>query len=548
VLFQPNSQPASKQAFCSTSLLSALVRLTLLVWIFVFLLLTRAHSLVHPLSPSGKLVHWGMPGLDATRRLVDVACRAAEKHHHQQQQQQHHASHHNALPVVLRHEILRLALTPQHVNQLLATERAFASNTTTIDDDNEDDDDDLGSVGSNTNRFSCHWLDALEIAQRYNLSSSTTTTTQPDTTTTDNDDDDDDESSAVDTSKKIRGGLLLSGGGCQVLHVPSYLQALWLACLDLGRQGGVEVEWKQPMVVEEKNAAAGAGAAADTRASSCSCWSRRLREYDTIVLAAGSGMFGDLISLPCDRNDQDADDESALPVHLVRGQSIEMDLPPSTTATTSGDPFCPENSDQQQERPALLCGKYVSPLPPTSCSPNAGHTARILIGATHEFQAEPMSPDQVVSFLKDATAPMVPSTLWQQHGDSNDDDDDDGGRLKITSEFRVQSQRGKHGRMPIIGRYRLFQEAATEQDDIENVDPVGLAATPTRCQNNKDSASWCPRPDQNVWIFTGLSSRGLLYHALYGDLLTDAILADSEQVLWTRSPDLKWWQKKQKKK
>jgi glycine/D-amino acid oxidase-like deaminating enzyme len=257
-------------------------------------------------------------------------------------------------------------------------------------------------------------------------------------------------------------------------------------------------------------------------------------------------MFGDLIPLPLDnitRNDNDVDDDDDdstfyLPVHLVRGQSIEMDLPTSL--------FSPDNNSdceqQQQQQPALLCGKYVSPLPPSR-----NGRARLLIGATHEFKINnPMSPEQVVSFLQDATAPMIPSTFWHQQ--QYDDDDDNNvhgsvgaGRLKITSGFRVQSQRGKFGRMPIIGRYPypLFNAVMQEQDR-------GTDASQMSTSSQNKYTSWC-RQDQDLWIFTGLSSRGLLYHALYGDLLTDAILANDEQVLWTKSPDLKWWWQKKKK-
>jgi hypothetical protein len=40
-----------------------------------------------------------------------------------------------------------------------------------------------------------------------------------------------------------------------------------------------------------------------------------------------------------------------------------------------------------------------------------------------------------------------------------------------------------------------------------------------------------------------LSSRGLLYHALYGDILTDALLAGSEAPMLSRGKELTWWKK-----
>ena len=78
------------------------------------------------------------------------------------------------------------------------------------------------------------------------------------------------------------------------------------------------------------------------------------------------------------------------------------------------------------------------------------------------------------------------------------------------SGIRVQSHRGNYGRVPMVGRL-------------------------PHCSN--------------VWIFTGLSSRGLLHHALYARHLVDGILAstDPNPSLGTRDEaeatpsDLDWW-------
>jgi glycine/D-amino acid oxidase-like deaminating enzyme len=82
----------------------------------------------------------------------------------------------------------------------------------------------------------------------------------------------------------------------------------------------------------------------------------------------------------------------------------------------------------------------------------------------------------------------------------------------MTQGYRVQSARGKYGRRPIIGQL-----------------PSSMVAT------TDDS------PSQSSWIFTGLSSRGLLYHGLYGQLLSLAILQRDESLLLRHCPDILWW-------
>jgi glycine/D-amino acid oxidase-like deaminating enzyme len=44
------------------------------------------------------------------------------------------------------------------------------------------------------------------------------------------------------------------------------------------------------------------------------------------------------------------------------------------------------------------------------------------------------------------------------------------------------------------------------------------------------------------WIFTGLSSRGLLYHGVFGEILTSMILGIDDKEF--EHPDLDWWHKK----
>ena len=182
-------------------------------------------------------------------------------------------------------------------------------------------------------------------------------------------------------------------------------------------------------------------------------WKQKLASFDTVVFSAGSGLFSNLVPV------------EELPVSLVRGQSIVLKL------------------DGVSLDQAILGGKYISPLPEKD---------RVLIGATQEFDKIPWDKEKVKKELKERSYQFT-STLW-----------DNGSIDRITSGVRVQSDRGKRGRMPIIGKYE------TQAHD-------------------------------NAWIFTGLSSRGLLYHGVFGDLLTDMMLMPTTVGL--EEPELDWWNK-----
>lgn len=185
-------------------------------------------------------------------------------------------------------------------------------------------------------------------------------------------------------------------------------------------------------------------------------WKSQLEEFDAVALCAGSGLFHDGII------------EQKLPMQLVRGQSIEMTL---------GSKSCDHS---------MLCGKYVSPLPEKN---------RVLIGATHEFKETPLDSDQVKLELYERSRAFA-SNLWE-----------DGTIDRITSGFRVQSNRGLYGRIPIVGK---------------------LDSTKTTL-------------GRDTWIYTGLSSRGLLHHGVFGEILASTMLGmDSEHD----HPGLDWWQNK----
>lgn len=226
-------------------------------------------------------------------------------------------------------------------------------------------------------------------------------------------------------------GYLKLSNGCKVIHIPSYLASLWRAC-----EKSNKADWKH------------VGSDDDLK--------KMLGEYDTIVLAAGSGLFDSLI--PTNR----------LPIQLVRGQSALI--------KTHGPP--PSRIE------AILCGKYVSPLPQEDM---------LLIGATHEYKEDAWAKDDVINDLRDRTEAVAPYA-WN------------GSVVQITEGFRVQSDRGRFGRLPIIGKF-------------DGVDEFGA----------------------NAWLFAGLSSRGLLYHGLFGEILSRAILANDEDIIRQEAGNLLWW-------
>jgi len=176
---------------------------------------------------------------------------------------------------------------------------------------------------------------------------------------------------------------------------------------------------------------------------------------DTIkVYAAGSGLFAGNLR----------DKIPKLPIQLVHGQSLEL-----------SSPHFPEHPD------ALLFGKYIIPR---------ANKHSVLIGATQEFKDEKLSTQQVQDLLMQKTRDVA-GYVWKEdfHVD------------RVTYGTRTQANRGKHGRLPIVGQL-------SESDE---------------------------------WIFTGLSSRGLLYHGLVGKYLARAIVSGSDMTLYEHWPELDWW-------
>jgi glycine/D-amino acid oxidase-like deaminating enzyme len=335
---------------------------------------------MHPLSPRGKLVHWGLEGLLATNRLVEAA-RAAVTHKYDKGND----------TIVLRNELYRIAETDEHVRQLQQTAILLPTMT--------------------------KWRNADEIRS---LAGCTATL----------------------------GGLELYNG-CRVLHVPSYLQGLWEACRLLATKTSSSVTWN---TVSDTTVSADYGT---------------IRDYDATILCGGAGMFAAEGNRKGTSMAMGRDRDQSFPVQLVRGQSLELQLKKPLLAP-------------------VLCGKYISPM--------ATDPYRALVGATHEFQSQPMSKSDVLVELQRRTA-TISSFDWTS----------DVAVDRVTMGYRVQSVRGKYGRRPIIGRL------------------------PTTDQGGSS------------WIFTALGSRGLLYHSLYGEMLADAILVNNEHALTKKCSDMLWW-------
>lgn len=134
---------------------------------------------------------------------------------------------------------------------------------------------------------------------------------------------------------------------------------------------------------------------------------------------------------------------------------------------------------QNAHREAALCGKYIAPLLEN----------RILVGASHEFGDTPLTVAELYDELKSKSYNLAPD-LW----DNSIVD-------MVTCGWRVQSKRSGLGRLPIVGHV-----------------------------------------SEKQWIFTGLSSRGLLYHGVYAEKLAAMILSADKGVSVTKAHvHLNWW-------
>ena len=162
-------------------------------------------------------------------------------------------------------------------------------------------------------------------------------------------------------------GALRLHAGCKVIHVPSYLKGLFSACQSLANNShhddsASRVTWSvEPQL-----------------SSPDYDWSQRLADFDIVVLSAGAGLFQqhhqDVHGGTCTSNLLQPDD---VPATLVRGQSIEL--------------LVKSNGNEIQLPHALLCGKYVTPLPQND---------KIMIGKLfRRFDTRTLQPAQLTWFV-----------------------------------------------------------------------------------------------------------------------------------------------------
>lgn len=416
-----------------------------------------AGGLLHPFSPRGKLIHFGIYALTQANVLIQAASKYEPN-------------------CIIRKQLYRLA--------------------SSFDDDY-------------TNSYNILQVTANEYP---NLA---TWLTREDVNT------------LLPTTTSVVGGIKMSNG-CQVIHVPTYLKGLLRACehkaetnydndSSSSSSSSSSITWK---LVYDESTATAKTASNDNKLLSwhdMDYMNQHLSQYDIVILSAGAGLFINNRLLLDTGNSSDDDDEEeedeivrCLPVQLVRGQSIEMTLPTSTTTITGS------SSTNNLLDEALLCGKYVSPLPPSSTdtttttitTTNNNTSRRYVIGATHEYQSIPLSTNEVQEELKSRTYQMA-KQLWEC-----------GTIDRITCGVRVQSTRGKYGRMPIVGRINTTNASSTSSTTTSGIS------------------------HHNTWIFTGLSSRGLIYHGLFGSWLANAILHNDESKIREKFPEFDWWRVK----
>jgi len=207
-----------------------------------------------------------------------------------------------------------------------------------------------------------------------------------------------------------------------------------------------------------------------------------LDQYDTVILTAGAGLWNDFIL-----------DRSSFSMELVRGQTAQLTIPAQSVQEEN------ENESTAYPSEAILSGKYITPIPSSLSTKNS---YSMVVGATHEYKETPLSNTEVLEDLKQRSYHLHPR-LW-----------DEGKVDYIKSGWRVQSARSVFGRVPIIGRLDMKKQ-------------------------NDSCGEWALN---DVWIMSGLSSRGLIYHGVYGDILTDAIMnEDGEKVMVEKHPHVNWW-------
>ena len=515
------------------------------------------------------------------------------------QQQQNYNNEPN--DCILRNHLYRLIMPPSSSNKASSIDTKNDSGdrkNDNSDDKNDSDNNSMKKKNLKKNREAEQWIETSKLYP--NLVERVVTITSKENNNNirnernDNEYDNNNDNNKSKQSNENGQLLFRLSNGCSVVHVPTYLRGLWNVCqkeadkhrASSSQSSSVSISWfirnntlqqSQPKM-ETK---------APMQSPSCNTdndnndWNKLLQKYDVVILAAGAGIFkgggwdmnndNGMIALHDPSKHQEGlkdqgqtkisnDDNNHhlnhLPITLVNGRSVEiirksgLESGQTQRDNSNNDDNDDDNDDENNlllENEAVLCGKYVVPLPnnkntnDTSRSEGDGSDGGMLIGSTREFKPidqKDLSNVEIntIHQLKNDTYHLAPR-LWDKvlfDNNANNDNDNDNdvennnnsdikyyeiGR--VTSGIRVQSKRGSDGRLPIIGKWhwnndpqqpQVQQQQTQRQKQQQEINSV-----------NEERITH-PITHPNTWVFTGLGSRGLIHHGIYGDILTDAIM------------------------
>ena len=199
------------------------------------------------------------------------------------------------------------------------------------------------------------------------------------------------------------------------------------------------------------------------------------KSYDTVILTCGASIANlwstDTTSSNNNNNNNSNNINSNVlleNIKLVRGQSLHFQ-----TNTKENDTII-EDSGQNNIHP-ILCGEYIVPQ----------LDGTLICGATHEYSDAwdilnaPPDMSTACDLLNDKISYLYPPMNTVA-------------LVGCSAGTRVNSKRTHLGKIPMIGRHPEYS---------------------------------------NVWVLTGLGSRGLLYHAYLGEVLVSAIIANDDSIL-----------------
>lgn len=200
-------------------------------------------------------------------------------------------------------------------------------------------------------------------------------------------------------------------------------------------------------------------------------------QYGTIIVAAGIGTQM-LWSSGAKSNNNFDISQTQFKLKYVRGQNIFY-----------------ENIDTPLTAP-LLCGEYIVPKSSSfseefQVSSNSGTNQVLMCGATHEH-IRLTSQSDVISALTAKGSVAEARTLLDNKLQRILPATADMRPLQVNTGVRLATERTNFGKLPIVGRHPVLR---------------------------------------NVWVLSGLGSRGLVYHALMAKYLTEAIASDDESVI-----------------